>query len=253
MGIYLHHAPSPYWWLRCARTGQKPICESTKIPWRAPTAAQRAVNKQLATDAYNARMGDLARDRYELPARDQDDADPVTLRTFLAWYDTNVVATHRGATREREIKQRFDKDLGPLAMAEVTLEKVTEWITARRKHLTGPKKKRRAICAASINREVRFLKAVLQSAASNKKIKASPIAGMPTLHELTPKRRYITPDDEAKILAAMGRADDQALFVMGLDTICRLGDRLDLRRSDDHGVRLWIADPKGGTGRWVPC
>ena len=45
---------------------------------------------------------------------------------------------------------------------------------------------------------------------------------------------------------------DRALFLLGLDSLVRLNDILDVKREDDQGTQVWIADPKSGGGFWVP-
>lgn len=247
---------SPYWWMRIPQGHGPARCESTRVLIAAPSAAERQAQRAEADLIYRARVGDIARQRVGLPTTAAAKAGaPIadTLRAFLAWYDTHVVATHRGAAREREILQRWQRDLGELRLPEVTLGRVREWVTKRRAEKTGAKRRKHPIAASTINRELRVLKAALTTAARLEKIPSSPLAGMPYLEETTPKRAYLSVEDEARLLAVMRRPDDRALLIMGLDTLCRLGDCLDLRRVDDHGAKLWIAQTKTGEGRWVPC
>jgi integrase len=248
LGLY-KPALSPFYWIRCPRPGMRPFCESTKIPVDGPTAAKRKENRQLAEAAYAAKMGDLARARYALPAREIQAESDRTFRAWLGWYRDHVAATHRGVERERETLTRFDRDLGALRIADVTVGRVREWITARLAQ-RGPSG--RPISPATVNRELDILKSVLRVAAEHGWIEESPISGMPRLHAPTPQRRVMTPDEESRILAAMLRPVDRALLIMAMDTLCRLGDCLDLRWTDDLGQTLWIPDPKTGVGYQVP-
>jgi integrase len=245
MGIY-KQARSPFWWVRLERPGLPALRQSTKIPH----AGQHSRADALAV--YRARMGDLARDRNDVPTARPADAG--TLSEWLEWYRAHETAQHRGAARELEILARFDRDLGHLPIRAIDRTTIAEWITARQKCTTGPRRRQRPISPNTINREIRALKSVFVSAAAHQKIKVSPIAGLPNLHAPTPRRRYITPDEESRILAAMRRPDDRALFVMALDTLLRLGDCLDVRRTDYQAAkrRIWVADPKTGAGRYVP-
>lgn len=146
---------------------------------------------------------------------------------------------------------------GPLGVGAVTRTLVTQhWITPR---LTTPtviaKGKRtapRRIQAGprTVNREVSVIKAIVQSAVPDY-LETSPLYGMPLLKASTPKRRLMTPEEEGRLLAVMA-ADDKALFLLGLDSLIRLGDLLDLTWDDDHGDRMWIGDPKAGGGFDVP-
>lgn len=248
MGIYKRPL-SIYWWMRCPRPGQRPLRESTKIEWNAPTAEQRKRNEALALAAYHTMMGDLARERYELPARDEvEDDETLTIGEWIAWYRQHVSSKHRGHERELEILPRFETDLGAHQLNELTREDVQEWMTKRAESTW----RGRPISNATINREVDVLKEVLREAAANGKITASPIAGMAKLHTPTPMRRVLSRDEERRLLEAIRQPEDRALLIMGLDTLVRLGDCLDLRRRDDHKKSLWIGDPKTGTGYRVP-
>ena len=247
----LYRVPnSPFWIMRLPRPGQRrPLCESTKILHSPSTTTQAKENRALAERAMNARMGDLARERYDLPPAAAE-PDPEKMGAWLTWYETHVVSTHRGAERERETLKRLRAEFGTLPLPEITRARVAEWMTARAKTVTPSTG--RPVSASTINREVDILKAVLRSAAQHGKLEASPIAGMTRLHTITPTRRILTRDEEARLLAAIRQPEDRALFLMGLDTLCRLGDCLDLRRDDDHGTTLWIRDPKAGGGYAVP-
>jgi integrase len=57
---------------------------------------------------------------------------------------------------------------------------------------------------------------------------------------------------EEKKLAAELSPEDYAIFLVGLDGLVRLGDILDLQRSDDRGDEIDIRDPKNGEPLKVP-
>lgn len=63
MGLYVR-PNSPYYWMNLERPQQALLRESTKIPIRGGTAEQTKANRQLAHEAYAARMAELARARY---------------------------------------------------------------------------------------------------------------------------------------------------------------------------------------------
>ncbi|MFA6047102.1 MAG: tyrosine-type recombinase/integrase [Phycisphaerales bacterium] len=242
MGLW-KQVRSPYWWMRLPRRhGERARCESTKIPHSPASAAQRKINRELAEDAYHARLGDLARAHYDLPPREPDAAPTDTLASWLDWYAQHVTPTHRGHEREMEIVRRWHTDLGTVKLGALTRERIVEWMTTRAAKVSG----------STINRELDVLKAVLRRAVEHGKLTASPIVGLRRMRVVTPQRRLMTWDEETRILAAMKHADDRALLIMALDTLCRLGDCLDLRRADDRGEWLWIPDPKANGGYQVP-
>jgi integrase len=59
------------------------------------------------------------------------------------------------------------------------------------------------------------------------------------------------PDEERRILAVCD-PQDRALIVLGMDTLIRQGDLLDITRDDVTGVWLYIANPKSGDPYEVP-
>jgi len=256
MGIY-QQTRSPYWWLSLPRGHGPSIKESTRIPVAAPTAEQRKAHRAAAELAFASRMLRLAGDHYELPAAvtaSPDDAaqeNDGTLGSWIDWYRLHVTVTHRGAVREGQILDRLRADLGDRPLTAITRPVAREWMTRRGSERTGPKRKKHPIAPATINREMGVLKALLAEAVESGKIDASPLAGMPGLHAPAPARRLLARDEEARLLRAIRRPDDRALLILAIDTLCRLGDCLDVQRKDDHGTRIWIGDPKAGKGYYV--
>jgi len=258
MGIYIRTRTahgrkvpdSPFFWM--ALDGHQdargnPLRESTGIRHDAPTPDQRNDNRALAKEIYHARMLELARGEVA-------GVEAITFADYLDWWIANELPKRRGKEREAVVLPRFRKAFGPLQLTAITRHRVKEWITER---LATPTvivqgKHRREVKAAAntINREVDVLKAILQSAVPTY-LESSPLYGMPKLETTTPKRRLMTPDEERKLLAVM-RPDDRALFLLGTDALVRLQDCLDVKRSDDHGDRIWIANPKSGKGSYKP-
>jgi len=236
MGVFVR-PNSPYFWLRLPRRGQAPLRESTGIP-----VSGGAASRALAEAAYHARMGDLARGRYELPGAPEPVTPSVSFADWADWYAKHVLPTHRGQEREAEILAVLRAAFGHLTLTRITRTVVQEWTTARVSPTVSPR---------TVNREADLLKAMLRSAVEHHKLDASPLAGMKRLHVTTPERRLMTLPEERALLKVLEPAD-KALLLMSLDTLCRLGDCLDLRWQDDRGKTLWIADPKVGGGYAVP-
>ena len=243
MGVYARK-DSKFWYLHLEGTT---VRENTKIPIAAPTDEERKANRKLAEKAYNARMGDLAREHYALPATKQAKSFAV----FASWYQQFELPKHRGAERELEILPRLVGAFGRYELKAITRALVDEWIQRRLRtpHTVG-KRTFPAPSASTVNREIDVLKSVLQAAVPAY-LAVSPLFGMKRLRVATPKRRLMSAAEEAKLLAALP-LDGQAIVLLGLDPLIRLGDILDLRRRDDHGDRVWIADPKAGGGFDVP-
>ncbi len=96
----------------------------------------------------------------------------------------------------------------------------------------------------SVNREVDVLKVMLRDAAP-KYLPVSPLVGMKRLKTVKPKRRLMQDAEETKLLA-VADPQDRALIILGIDTLARMGDLLDVQRTDREGVWLDIRDPKSG-------
>lgn len=252
MGVFIRKGKdgrpdSPFYQLWLEGHGIK---EPTDIRHDAPTPAQRRENKLLADMRYHERMTELAKGAPGAkPAR--------TFAEQAAWFEKHQLPRRRGREREGPLIPKVVTVFGPLPLVRVTRSLVTErWITPRLNIPTIVKKKRRTPARhlhagpRTVNREVDLIKAILQSAVPDY-LETSPLFGMPLLPTTTPRRRLMTPEEEARLLAVMA-PDDKALFLLGLDSLIRLTDLLDAKRGDDHGATLWIADPKAGGGFEVP-
>lgn len=253
MGVYIRD--SKFYWLLLdgfrTPTG-RPLREPTKILHDAPTPRLKKDAKEAAIRHYHARMAQLAKGAGEggKPAR--------TFAEQAEWFTKYLLPRRKGKEREAPLIPKLVAVFGPLAIAAVTRTVVMQhWITPR---LTTPttiaKKKRTAARQVqagprTVNREVAVIKAIVQSAVPDYLPDPSPLYGMPLLPTTTPKRRLMTEAEERRLLAVMA-VDDKALFLLGLDSLIRLSDLLDVKRADDHKDRVWIGDPKAGGGFEVP-
>lgn len=103
----------------------------------------------------------------------------------------------------------------------------------------------------TVNREVSVLKQVLAAAVEMGHLPHSPIYGLANLPIVQPIRRTMNEREEALILGALA-PDDAAIMLVGLDTLARLINILELQWADDHGTTLDIRDPKNGHSLTVP-
>jgi integrase len=226
MGVYAR-PDSPYWWLYLETTHQKERT-SFKI---GDTATQRRDSRRLAEDRYHQRMNELAARLYKLPS-----AQPsIRFAKYALTYAADTIAHHAGATRELELLKNlrafFDDDL----LSGIDQDRVKAYHTHRKAKAS----------ARTINREIDLLKAMLRDAVP-KYVNTSPLAGMRRLRVTPPRRRLLSYAEERQLLKACEDAQDRAILILGIDTMIRLGDLLDLQRSDRAGVWLYVRDPKGG-------
>ena len=103
----------------------------------------------------------------------------------------------------------------------------------------------RKVQPRTVNREVDLLKGMLRDAVP-KYLTASPITNMKRLKPAPIKRRLLSPAEERRLLDACEDAQDRALIILGIDTMIRLGDLLDLERSEHDGAWLYVKHAKSG-------
>jgi len=226
VGVYTR-PDSPWWWLylETAPPGQRKVKTKVRV---GTTTSQRHDSRLLALEIYHQRMHAIAarvhRLRVETPA--------IRFDKYADLYARDVLPHHRGHEREAEILTVLRRGFSDELLQAIDRDRVRSWMTVRRAEVS----------ARTVNREVDLLKSMLRDAVP-KYLEVSPIVGMKRLTVVPPKRRLMTPAEERKLLREL-RPDDKAIVLMGLDTLARLGDILDLRREDDDGRWLYIRDPK---------
>lgn len=243
MGVVVRK-DSPYYWLNLERAGLPPLRQSTRIPVAAPTPAQRQENKRLAEAAYAAKMGDLARQRFDLPANTR----APSLRVWAQWYQTHVTPTKRSANRERSAIRTLVGYFGRYELQDITPDLVMTW---RRQRL-------HAVKWTTVNRETDVLKSMV-AAAVPKYLKASPLVGMQRLRAEKSQAaaddgeiRVLERDEELRLLEACETLEDRVLIVLGLDSLIRLGDLVLLTWKRDKGGYLLVANSKNNTHYKTP-
>ncbi len=241
MGVH-QHPRSPYYqlWLETAPRGRQR--EGTKIRI-GTTVTERRESRKLADQLYHQRMNDLAAHVHRLPVP----RDEALFRVYAQTYERDTIAHHKGADRERELLKPLLAFFGPHALAAIDRDVVKAYMTARRATRIG----KGTVLASTVNREVDLLKSMLRDAAP-KYLPASPLVGMKRLTSVRKPKRLLQPDEEARLLKVATDPQDYALLVLGIDTLVRLGDLLDLRRTDRIGLWITIRDPKQQTPYQVP-
>jgi hypothetical protein len=227
MGVFTR-PDSPVWWLFLETTKQK---ERTDIRLGA-TVAQRKDSQRLARDRYHQRMNELAARLYRLPRA----APAIRFATYAAPYATDVIAHRKGARREREMLAPLLAFFGNDLLTTIDQDRVRMYQTARRTA---------TVAAVTINREIDLLKGMLRDAVP-KYLQASPLTGMKRLRVVPPRRRFVTDAELTQLLAVCEDAQDRAVLLLGRDPLIRLGDILNLQRTDRDGPWIHVRDPKSG-------
>ena len=233
MGVY-RRKDSPYWWL---------YHEATKTRERTwirigETISERRDSERLAQQLYGERARELAGRLHRLPF----ERPAIRFAVYADTYRTDVLAHHKGAVRECELLLQLVAFFGTDLLSLIDQDRVREYLKMRRQ----------TVAVGTVNREVDLLKAMLRDAAP-KYLPASPLVGMKRLKGPAARRRLLQPDEEARLLAvAKADSQDYALIVLAQDTLARMGDCLDLQRTDRQGDWIAIVDPKSGDPYEVP-
>jgi integrase len=98
---------------------------------------------------------------------------------------------------------------------------------------------------------VDFLQQVLAAAVEAGHLATSPLYGLANLDIVKPIRRTMSEAEESAISGHLA-PDDHAILLVGLDTLARMIDILDLEWADIHERTLDIRDPKNGESHTVP-
>lgn len=183
--------------------------ESTGVPRHGGSPAQDKELKRQATDIYAARTATAAKHRAGLITT----RPAITLKAYVAWYDTHIASHRRGYTRDKSILGNLVRDLGgKTLLQDIDVPRVREWMTARSK----------AVKPGTVNRELDVLKSLLVSAVPTY-LEHAPLGDVRRFRVVETEPRILTFEEEARLLAV---ADDEgrALIIVALDTLMRLSN-----------------------------
>jgi integrase len=226
VGVYTRPDSPWYWlWLETSHTKEK---TRVKI---GRTTAQRHDSRRLADDVYHQRMNEIAARVHRLPLS----LPAIRFSAYAEIYVRDVIVHQRGAERAGELVKALKKGFGDELLSTIDRARVQQYMSVRRA----------AVSANTVNREIDALKAMLRDAVP-KYLDASPIVGMKRLPTVKPKRRLMTFTEERKILAVATNPLVRALIIIGVDSLVRMNDILDLKREDRRGRWIYLADPKSG-------
>jgi hypothetical protein len=227
---------SPWWWLWLENAPPGQQKEKTQIRIGA-TVSERTDSKLAAQKVYAQRVLDHAARIHKLPT----ERPTIRFAKYADLYERDILPQNKGKDREFEILRVLRAGFGSELLHTIDKDRVRRWMTARAAQVNP----------VTVNREVDLLKAMLRDAVP-KYIEASPIVGMKRLKTVKPKRRLLSPVDEKKLLKAATDPVDRALLILGIDTLQRMGDLLDLQRDDRRGSGSTSATTKNAEALDVP-
>jgi integrase len=182
-------------------------------------------------------MGDLARGTFKLPT-----ARPrIRFRDHAIWYRDTISVQHRGVTREISMVNSLIKAFEEFWLDQMEPSTIEDWKTLRATE----------VGKSTVNRELEILKPLLDKAIP-KYLDENPARG--TKRFRTPKFVPITIFNfsaEDAILA-VATPEERAFYLLGTDSLMRLGDVRRFHIADDHGTYLEVVDPKTATPYKVP-
>lgn len=227
---------SPFWWFNLERPGQRPLRTSSKILVDGGTPEQTKENRALAQAAYAAAMGDLARDRFELPS----DRQVRLFKDHATWYETHHTALRRSSAsrlREQRALRYLSTAFGKFPLALITPTSWQEYVTMRIGEGVGH---------STIGRELAVLKAVLATAVGPY-LDVHPLAGVRRKTDKVKPKRTLTAAEERRLITALRRIDREIadMYVVGLGTLLRQENLVFLQRGSHRGDRL-VVDTKTG-------
>jgi hypothetical protein len=269
--IVFQRAGSPFWqfWYT-ERMPYRRLRISTRIPIRALSAAQAKAQRLSAIEAALKFLnGDPAMRERLMPKAHAPQLD--TFSAYLVWWKEHRLPTHSksGQERARQILPRLETAFGSLALTDITIEHVQEWMTKRLKtvpiiEVDGQlPRKGKLPKPQTVNREVGLLKSILKDAteggrlldSEGKRVRVSPLRGMKNLKPANvPPKKVLTLEQQARILEQLqDHPERYALVLLGIKTLARLTNLLNLERRyyDVETRMLTYAQTKNGTQHQV--
>lgn len=201
MGVYAR-LDSPYWWMLIERQGQPALRKSTGIVRDGGSPVQDKEQRRQAQAIYVKALHDA---HTALPRK-----PPQTFRQWATWYESHVVAHHRGAKTEGSMVGRLVAHFGPYQLAVIDAALVREWMTTRAT----------VVSRSTVNRELDLLKAMIRSAVP-KYLDATPLGDVRRFRLAESEPRVLSVEEEARLLDVC-TIEDKALIVAALDTLLRL-------------------------------
>jgi integrase len=229
---------SPYWWILLEGHGRKK--ESTGIRHHATSAQVRKALREQAEEYYHARMVQLARQKVGLPIDTGE-----TFAEFAKWYREHHARKHKAAQRTETILEALEATFGQMALSDIKPARWTEYESARLKAGLSPH---------TIGRELATMKAVL-NAAVGQHLEVNPLVHVKRKTAKLPAKRTLTADDEKRLIEQLqdgkvqggtyGDAEMLDLYLVGVGTLLRQMNLVNLRKAEHHGDRLVLETKTG--------
>ena len=227
MGIYIR-PDSPFWWMLLEGHGR--MKASTGIRHDASAPAIRKALRAQAEEVYHARMVQLARGKVGLPT-----VTGQTFEQFAEWYTRHRLEKQKSAPRGRVILAHLRAHFGAMPIGEIRPARWTEYETARLAAGVGQN---------TVGRELALMKSVLAAAVGDH-LEVSPLAHVRRKTVALPAKRTMTKADEVALLAELHDDEARDLYLVGVGTLLRQMNLVNLQRREHHGKRLVVKTKTG--------
>jgi integrase len=179
-------------------------------------------------------------------------------RHLLADVITEYLSGTRSIKRSWKDDQRYGAvwkaRFGGRALDDIYPAELDRLRVQRLEGTTGDNCDKRAVSPATVNREFAFLRRVLNVAIRDGKVNSNPVAKLKALREPSGRVRYLTDDEEQRLMKALPDDESRDRITVLLHTGFRRSEFLGLRWRDvdfKAGV-LTIPRSKNGESRHVP-
>lgn len=214
MSVY-ERKDSPFYWMYLEGSGQQQ--RSTGIRCDATAPAVRKANRAAADAIYHAAMTALAKGRAGLPIDSKE-----TFQTFSDWYEAHKISKHKGKDRERTILEvHLRPYFGAMLLGDI---RPRVWIEYETKRLKD------GIVQNTVGRELALMKSILESAVGEY-LELNPLGGVKRKTTKILPKRTITADEEKRLLKEITDPEIRDLYLVGVGTLLRQQNLVDLRRN----------------------
>lgn len=238
---------------RDKRTG-KLIIDYLGVDGRRRREKTTATTKEEANALLRMKLSEVTKATL-LGVRSLDAIQPKTFAAFMSEeYLPHCKATHTATTyvNSDEVRARILKPFfGGMLLRAVTPGDVQRYVDKR---IAQPAFHRgRPVRPATVNRELVFLSGVFSEAERRGYVERNPVRGIAHLPERNDKLRWLTVEEEGKLLAYCP-AFLRPIVLLAIHTGMRRGEILNLKRVDlnftDGLIR--VADTKNHKARYIP-
>ncbi|MBI4468899.1 MAG: site-specific integrase [Acidobacteria bacterium] len=230
---------SGVWWTRFQINGV-----------RYHLSIREAVNRRKAQKAEDRLKGELLAGRFEILDQRSDLTFKVLASRFMQWSKDNRRSWRSDQSRIKPLEEFFS-ERGLREISPILIEKFKN---ERRQSMRRGKKPR---CASTVNRELALLRRIFNLAIQNKWLRVNPVSAVKFLPESRGRERYLTVEEERRLLAVCNLPDLAYLkpvVILALNTGMRKGELLNLTwdRVNLEAGEILVTQTKSGQDRTIP-